>query len=189
MRKIVLEDYFLDYTFSKELNIERRFFVNIEWTEGFYLVFMNEQNSAFKKNGLINTFLIEKIDFEKKIKKEKNKDIEFILFTLMEDKKFLEELKNKINFNIEKWLLFIQKASDNHNIFLTKEMKHNWVEIFHNTNKEIENFWLTIENQKNKIMLVDSSYKDNFEEFYKYIQYNQLNKILVEKEKINSLKI
>jgi hypothetical protein len=189
MRKILLEDYFLDYTFSKELNIERRFFVNMEWTEGFSFVFMNEQNSAFIKNGLINTFAIEKIDFEEKMSRKKIKGIEFITFTLMEDKNFLEELKNKISFNIEQWILFIKESSDKNKILLTKEMEHKWIETFHNANKQIEKFWLNIENQKDKIMLVDSQNKADFENFFKYLQYNKFHKILPKKEKINSIKI
>ena len=68
---ILIQDLYMNCTYSSEMSIQRRFFVVFK-VDDFVIRFMSEMNSSFQKySKLENKIVIESDDFDK-IKKEKS---------------------------------------------------------------------------------------------------------------------
>lgn len=198
MKKIILEDCYLDYTYSNTLNLERRFFVNIELENNQFLVFMNEQNSVFTKYGLRNTFSIEELDFERKNENEQESNYktyyqDFEIDFLRND--ITEEITKRINFSTENWIEFVRKRSLKNNQKLNNEIEEKYIQLFQNVNEEIKKFWLNIEDRKKGIIFDDNNAEEvkEFEEFFQYVQtiksYKELTAKLSNQNNSKSMKI
>ena len=194
IKKILIEDYYLNYSYATNLNLERRFFVNIEWEENLSFIILNEQTSVFSKYGIKNIFTVEKKNIEE-MKKEmpsdgNQKSIQYFEIDLEKDNLF-EEIKNKIKFSTENWNRFVKESSLKKNILLTAETEKNQLEIFNQVNKQIEKFWQNIcENKLNmNIEILEVQDMPKLEEFLKYIEYSYLSSKLANKKNSKSIKI
>ena len=196
MKKIILDDIYLDYTYSNTLNLERRFFVNIELENNQFLVFMNEQNSVFTRDGLINTFSIEELDFERKNTHEQKNNYKMYYQDFEVDflrKDITEEIIKRMNFSTENWIEFVRKRSFKNNQKLNNEIEEKYIQLFQNVNEEIKNFWLNIEEQKTKIIINNQEHKNEFEEFFQYVKtiksYKELTSKLSSQNNSKAMKI
>lgn len=193
---ILINDLYLDFTYSKEVSMERRFFVEIEInsTKKEVLTFMCEMNSAFKKyNKLQNIVILDTKDlledYEEKDKKnetfQSNKE-----FLLLNKKCVYNSLKNVILSKIDSlqdndWLAYCEKRYAIHNIKLTEILKIEEINKFKNSNTIMKELWSSFPENISQFLLGGDMEKSEtiplkFDNFLKEIQYYHLENKLPE---------
>ncbi len=190
-RKIFIQDYYLDFTFSDNLNLERRFFVNIEWEDEEYLEIMCEQNSAFEKNGLKNTFSTDFLDTDEiklKSKEDNIYTIELEVDLTKED--IYKKVTDCINQNTDEWIKFVHKVAEKRKKPINDEIINYQLNLYEKTNEKIKNFWLNFDENHKTIIVNQSDDFEKFSQFRSYLNYLKLDAKLEEKNsKIKKNKI
>jgi len=182
-RKIFIQDYYLDFTYMpNSLNLERRFFVNIQWGNDEYLEIMCEQNSAFEKNGLRNSFSTEFLDIEE----VKSKSIEDNIYTLeievdLTKDDVFKKITENLNDNPENWIEFIHKISEKRKTPVNDEIINHYVNLYKKRNEKIRNFWLNFDENHKTIIVNDKNDFDTFSQFRAYLNYLKLDSKLDKK--------
>lgn len=190
-RKIFIQDYYLDFTFSDNLNLERRFFVNIEWEDEEYLEIMCEQNSAFEKNGLKNTFSTDFLDTDEiklKSKEDNIYTIELEVDLTKED--IYKKVTDCINQNTDEWIKFVHKVAEKRKKPINDEIINYQLNLYEKTNEKIKNFWLNFDENHKTIIVNQSDDFEKFSQFRSYLNYLKLDAKLEQKNsKIKNNKI
>lgn len=190
-RKIFIQDYYLDFTFSHNLNLERRFFVNIEWEGEEYIEIMCEQNSAFEKNGLRKTFSTDFLDIDEiklKSKKDNIYTIELEIDLTKED--IYKKITDCINQNPEEWIKFVHKSAKKRKKPINDEIINYQLNLYKETNEKIKEFWLNFDENHKTIIVNKSDDFERFSQFRVYLNYLKLDSKLEEKNsKIKKNKI
>lgn len=190
-RKIFIQDYYLDFTFSDNLNLERRFFVNIEWEDEEYLEIMCEQNSAFEKNGLKNNFSTDFLDTDEiklKSKEDNIYTIELEVDLTKED--IYKKVTDCINQNTDEWIKFVHKVAEKRKKPINDEIINYQLNLYEKTNEKIKNFWLNFDENHKTIIVNQSDDFEKFSQFRSYLNYLKLDAKLEEKNsKIKKNKI
>lgn len=195
--KILIQDLFLDFTCSKDISIERRFFVEIELNKNNQeiLVFMNEMNSVFHQTKkLSNIVLLNNKDIAEDFSTENsNKNVqEHKELIILEDDKVYSSLKKLVVHNIEScseelWLSFCQKIYDKRKVDFTLQHKQNELDKFFTSNLEIKTLWASFPNSMKQFqpsgeLIKAQTIPDKFSKFWKQLHYFHLNTKLEEKE-------
>lgn len=154
---ILIQDLYLDFSYSKDMSLERRFFVEIELNKNNQeiIVFMNELNSVFIQNKkLHNIVLLDNKDlaYEFSIKEQSKPNVqEHKELLILEKEKVFSLLKKLVINNLESrteetWLDFCQKRYHERKIDFTAEHKKLELEKFYNSNQEIKTIWKNFPN-------------------------------------------
>lgn len=148
---VFIQDLYLDCTFDKNLNLERRFFVEIELDneKKEVLTFMSEMNSSFiKYEKLHNIMILDNKDIAEEFNKveveDKNKDFKELLILSKEN--IYSQLKQMVISNIESmdevtWLEYCQKRYAQKNVKFDEEKKKLELFKFHKSNQKIKEIW------------------------------------------------
>jgi hypothetical protein len=182
-RKIFIQDYYLDFTYMpNSLNLERRFFVNIQWDNDEYLEIMCEQNSAFEKNGLRNTFSTDFLDIEEIKLKSKEDDIYTIELDIdLTQENIYQKVTECINENTEEWVKFVHKIAEKRKTTTNEKMIEHHINLYKKTNETIKSFWLNFDENHKTIIVNQKDDLDTFSQFRSYLNYLKLDAKLEEK--------
>lgn len=189
--KILIQDLYLDFSYSKDMSLERRFFVEIELNKNNQeiIVFMNELNSVFIQNkNLKNIVLLDNKDlaYEFSIKEESKLNIqEHKELLILEKEKVFPLLKKLVINNLESrteeiWLDFCQKRYHDRKVIFTPEHKKLELEKFHTSNQEIKTIWKNFPNTMKQYSLGGELSKaenihNKFSTFWSEIYFMYLN--------------
>lgn len=154
---ILVQDLYLDFSFSKDMSLERRFFVEIELNKNNQevLVFMNEINSVFgKTRKLHNVVLLNNKDlaYEFSTQEDSKPNVqEHKELFILEKEKIFSLLKKLVIHNLESrteevWLDFCQKRYKVRNVDFTAAQKQLELEKFHASNEQIKAVWKNFPN-------------------------------------------
>lgn len=188
---ILINDMYLDFTYSKEVSIERRFFVEIENDEKTQevFIFMSELNTSFEKHKLLkNIVLLSNKDLlEDYLEKDKEKDSfqsnkEMLVF----DEKYMYTLLGKTilakidSMEEKQWLDYCIKRYAVNKVEFTEKLQEKEIKKFHESNKTIRELWnqfpVSFENfDLGGDMKEALTIPDKFSQFLKKIQYYHLN--------------
>lgn len=193
---ILLNDLYLDFTYSKEVSIERRFFVEIEIEKEKkdVLVFMSEINSTFVKYQKLNNIILLETKNLKDEYSTKNEDEEkhqsYKEFLIIDKSVIHDSLKNVIenklnSLNENDWLNFCEKRYFLHKVELTAELKIKEKNKFHKANEVITKLWTSFPENINEFQVGGDMEKSEsipfrFDKFLKEIQYYYLENKLPE---------
>lgn len=148
---VLIQDLYLDFTFDKNVNLERRFFVEIEINKDDkeVLIFMNEMNSSFIKfEKLHNAVILENKDimeeFNELEKEDKNKNYKELL--ILDKSTIYSTLKQMVVANIEsiedtQWIEYCKKRYLENKSEFTEDKKLFELNKFNQSNKKIKELW------------------------------------------------
>lgn len=188
--KILLNDLYLDCTYSKEVSIERRFFIGIEIDskKQDVLTFMSEMNSLFEKyNKLENILILDTNNLLKEYEEEDKKNDRSQSnkeFLLLSDKAVYNSLKKIITSKIDSldendWITFCKKRYAINKVEFNESIELKELSKFHKSNSIIKELWSNFpENILNFSYGGDREKADTiperFSQFLKEIQYYHL---------------
>lgn len=148
---ILIQDMYLDFTCSKDISLERRFFVEIELNKNNQevLVFMNEMNSVFEKTEkLTNMVLLNNKDLAYEFSEENtnNKTQEHKELLIVEKEKIYSILSKMVIHNLESrhedvWLSFCAEIYNKRKVEFTLDSKKRELAKYHASNEQITKLW------------------------------------------------
>lgn len=173
---ILIQDLFLDFTFDSNMNLERRFFVEIEIDakNKEVLTFFSEMNSAFEKYGrLDNKVILDNKDLLKEFneKREERETEQFNQeFIILEKSKIYTSLTKVVVSTLESldedvWLSYCEKRYIARGKVFTEENKLRELNKLKKSNEMIKQLWKNFPNN------IDSfTYGGEFEKIEKIPQ-------------------
>lgn len=148
---IFIQDLYLDFTYDNNVNLERRFLVELEINKENQevLTFMSEMNSAFiKYEKLHNVIMLDNKDIVKEFNKfeEEGKNKYFKELLILSKENIYSHLKQVVIANIESmdeltWLEYCQKRYAQKNVEFDEEKKKIELIKFNKSNEKIKEIW------------------------------------------------
>lgn len=184
---ILIQDLYLDYTYNKEVNIERRLVVNLQLDNYEYLSFMSEMNSAFKNNNKLSNIVMLEEDKFSNITRKFKEDLYFIhndLYSLSKSQAHEIFQKSVISY-IESyeptfWLNYCIKIYKKHNVDFTAILMEKELNNFQKSKEKMKEVWQQFNKDTTLFSLGGSSIlaekiPQKINTFFKEMHYHYLN--------------
>lgn len=183
---ILIQDLYLDFTHTSEVNLERRFFVELETKENEVLSFCSEMNSAFIKYhklhnmlALQDTNILE--EFSKNMEDDKNQSHKELL--ILDKTNLYTNLPKMVLANIESldensWLSYCKNRYEKHKVEFTEDKKNLELRKFHESNEKFKQIWQKFPETMNEFIFTQNAEQitNKFNQLWNEAQYHYLDK-------------